>query len=239
MWPIINGTFYNGSTWARGFPLNLILDDEVTNGKILYHKDVKKQNIGVIQYLADGNPDVDAIHRLSKPLPMNFDFSSDAKPILVPKHAYAPYNAQATIHMYDAFWATLLPITVPGRVSDIWRSYFSQCLFAYSDLRVIFAHPKIMQCRVEHDYLGDFQAEQDLYSKSGKLLDMKTFNHTNSKFDIPHRMQQLWIDLYEHGYIKKDDVFLCARMDWDSSSIRLSFSKAETTISKCCCYGAV
>ncbi|GFH62185.1 hypothetical protein CTEN210_18661 [Chaetoceros tenuissimus] len=232
MRPLVNGTSYDGSTWARGFPLNFIMEDEITNGEILYHKDVKlgqnKQSIGVIQYLADGNPDVDAIHRLSKPLPMNFDFSSDARPILVPKHAYAPYNAQATIHTYNAFWATLLPITVPGRVSDIWRSYFSQCLFADSDLRVIFAPPKIMQCRVAHDYLGDFQAEQDLYSKSGKLLeylsnwDMKTYNYTHPQFDIPHRMQQLWINLYEHGYIEKDDVFYM--QEWIGTLLQFGYT---------------
>ena len=49
---------------------------------------------------------------------------------MVPIHTtFIPYNAQATLHTYKALWAMLLPISVKGRVSDIWRSYFSQRIF--------------------------------------------------------------------------------------------------------------
>ena len=41
----------------------------------------------------------------------------------------APFNAQATLFMRDALWALLLPITVHGRISDIWRGYLVQRLF--------------------------------------------------------------------------------------------------------------
>ena len=44
--------------------------------------------------------------------------------VKIPSHAVTPYNAQATLHFYEAFWALYLPVTVAGRVSDIWRSYF-------------------------------------------------------------------------------------------------------------------
>lgn len=38
------------------------------------------------------------------------------------------YLVQATLHFPVAFWGMLLPVTVHGRVSDIWRSYFTQVL---------------------------------------------------------------------------------------------------------------
>jgi hypothetical protein len=41
--------------------------------------------------------------------------------IAVPRGSYAPYNAQATLHLYTALWSLLLPVTIHGRVSDIWR----------------------------------------------------------------------------------------------------------------------
>ena len=41
----------------------------------------------------------------------------------LPAGLFAPYNAQATLHMHGALWTLLLPVTVHGRVSDIWRSY--------------------------------------------------------------------------------------------------------------------
>ena len=66
-------------------------------------------------------------------------FSGSSKAILkIPKHIITPYNAQATMHFYDAFWALYLPVTVAGRVSDIWRSYFSQSLFSSLGLSIGF-----------------------------------------------------------------------------------------------------
>lgn len=195
-------------SWARGFPIDLI-QNKHTQGKVAYKQNLKfrshDKEIGVIQFLADGNPDIDALHRLSKPLPMTFPLE-DAKSVLVPSHAYSPYNAQATIHTKNAMWAMLLPGTVPGRVSDIWRSYFAQCIFADAGLQLVFAPPKIVQERNDHDYLGDFNAEDDLYKKSGKLVEFLS-QWDNAEADtIPKRMEELWIDMYEHGYIEEEDV---------------------------------
>ena len=198
------------SSWARGFPLELI-QDEHSQGKLAYDISLPfasgGKQIAVIQFLADGNPDIDAIHRITKPLPVTFEYSrNNAKSVLVPTHAYAPYNAQATIHTKNAFWAMLLPGTVPGRVSDIWRSYFAQCIFADTGLQLVFSPPKVVQERNAHNYLGDLSAERDLYDKSGKLIEFLSAwdsDHGN----IPGRMEQLWIDLYERGYIEVDDVY--------------------------------
>ncbi len=195
-------------SWARGFPIELI-QDKHTRGKVAYETDLPfaaaDKEIGVIQFLADGNPDIDAMHRISKPLPMTFPLDN-AKSVLVPMHAYAPYNAQATVHTKNALWAMLLPGTVPGRVSDIWRSYFAQCIFHDAGIQLVFSPPKIVQERNEHNYLGDFNAEQDLYGKSGKLVEF--LSEWDSDDDtLPKRMEKLWIDLYERGYIEINDVY--------------------------------
>ncbi|CAJ1936581.1 unnamed protein product [Cylindrotheca closterium] len=195
-------------SWARGFPLQYIRDN-TTEGQAFFQQSMpfvsKSASIGVIQFLADGNPDVDANHRLTRPLPMTFDNSENATNVLVPKHAYSPYNAQASIHTQPALWATLLPTTVPGRVSDIWRSYFAQCIFADSNLRLVFAPPKIEQIRNEHDILADFSAENDLYIKSGKLIEFLS-SWDSEHLHFPTRVEQLWIDLYERSYIELDDA---------------------------------
>jgi hypothetical protein len=192
------------SSWPRGFPLESI-QDEYTRGKVLFSKNIPMDKIGVVQFCADGDPDVDAIHRLIKKLPMVFAPHEKAPSLVVPSHAFVPYNAQATIHTAAAFWATLLPSTVPGRVSDIWRSYFAECLFRDLDLKVVFAPPKIEQIRNAHNYMGDLKAEQDLYFKSGTLVQF--LNGWSSPLQtIPERMEQLWIDLYERGYIEQDDI---------------------------------
>ena len=189
------------ASWARGFPLDLSQNSK-NYGTVAFKEDIPLSKVGVIQFLADNNPDIDAIHRITKPLPMNFK-SSNA--VLVPKHSFAPYNAQATVHSKLAFWALLLPGTVTGRVSDIWRSYFAQCIFADTDLRLVFAPPKINQLRNEHNNLGDFNAEQDLYNKAGELINYLS-TWTSSATSVAERFEHLYIDLYEHGYIELEDV---------------------------------
>lgn len=104
----IMGPSINENSWARGFPLDLILDSH-THGKVLFQKYLllqsHEENIGVIQYLADGNPDIDTLHCVAKPLPMTcFEFGENAHPVIVlPMYAYAPdNNMQAKIHTKDA-----------------------------------------------------------------------------------------------------------------------------------------
>ena len=48
---------------------------------------------------------------------------------------------QATLHFIPAFWGLLLPITVTERVSDIWRSYFTQALLPGTGAVTTFAAP--------------------------------------------------------------------------------------------------
>jgi STELLO glycosyltransferases len=195
-------------SWPRGFPLEAILDSS-TQGIINCTKAVSFDKIGVIQYLADGNPDIDAVHRLTKKLPMTF--SPDSNFLLVPLHSFVPYNAQATLHTKPAFWATLLPFTVPGRVSDIWRSYFSEALFREIGLQVVFAPPRVTQERNAHNILADMDAELDLYFKSGKLIEFLDSWRAESVDSLPGLMEKLWIDLCERGYIGENDVTLMQR----------------------------
>ena len=197
-------------SWPRGFPLDRI-KNIATRGKEAYttsHK-LSMKKIAVMQICADDNPDVDAIHRLTKPLPITF--ARESSPLLVPAwSAMSPYNAQATIHTQHAHWATLLPTTVPGRVSDIWRGYFAQAIFRRVGLSLVFVPPIVIQVRNVHDYMADFNAEMDLYVKTSKLIDFLSDEWSPSldANTIPSLMEDLWIALYERGYIEVDDVHL-------------------------------
>ena len=110
------------------------------------------------------------------------------------------------MHFYDAFWGLYLPVTVAGRVSDIWRSYFTQHLFKYLNLHLGFLpRPLVSQDRNPHSYLADFQAELPLYSKTSKLIEFLQ-NYQNAFKNVPESMEKLWIQLYERGYIEYADV---------------------------------
>ena len=217
--PLMGASLHN--SWARGFPLELVLD-ETTQGSIAFESDFSMKRIGVMQLCANGDPDIDAVHRLTKPLPMHFRSERDGgQPVVVPKHVFAPYNAQATLHTVDALWALLLPSTVPGRVSDIWRGYFAEALFRDLDLAVAYLPPRITQDRNAHNYLADMEAESDLYLKAGTLIRFLSGWSNNALETIPARMEGLWIDLYERGYIEEGDVKMVQR--WLSALCEIGY----------------
>ena len=60
---------------------------------------------------------------------------------------------KATLHFSVAFWGMLLPVTVHGRVSDIWRSYFTQALLPVAGAVAAFAPPWVQQVRAHHNIM--------------------------------------------------------------------------------------
>ena len=137
-------------TWPRGFPLNWVKPTLKADMKAYDGKCVEKSrycSAVVQQMLANHDPDVDAIYRLTNQRGMPFDFlqPETGKPmdaavgraaptVALPLVTYTPFNAQATIIMPGAFFAMLLPYTVHGRVADIWRSYIMETLVSYYTL---------------------------------------------------------------------------------------------------------
>lgn len=158
--------------WPRGFPLQFIQDVRTYNFSSVtieaFPAHVQSTSIAVLQSLADHDPDVDAIYRLTKPLPI---FFHRKKTVLLPERGlYVPWNAQAVLISYPAFFGTLLPVTVTGRVSDIWRSYITTRLLWETSHSVAFASSFVTQYRNPHNYMTDFRDEDDLYKKADELL---------------------------------------------------------------------
>ena len=191
-------------SWPRGFPLNLIkLPCSI---KLAPATAETAASVGVFQSLANHEPDVDGIFRLTLPIP--FDWDEVAQDTLVlPAGIVAPYNAQAQLSMHGALWALLLPVTVHGRVSDIWRSYFAQRLLWDVGLRIAFTPPRVTQIRNPHNALADMHAEKDLYEKSLALVEfLRKWRGTGAT--LQSRFEELHVALYERSYIEIVDVLL-------------------------------
>ncbi|CAN0343703.1 unnamed protein product, partial [Ascophyllum nodosum] len=219
-----------GNVWPRGFPLNAINEESSVPCGVIAEKKYRHKRreaprpLGVLQSLANHDPDVDAIYRLTYPegcLPFNFEDSpssaGESPPRVVPDHSMTPYNAQATLHFPEAFWGMLLPVTVHGRVSDIWRSYFTQALLPSVGAVVAFAPAWVEQVRNVHDYLADFQAELPLYQRSGALVaflleyrsQLDEIDPSDGRFtSIMERVEALAITMYEYGILEEVDVEL-------------------------------
>jgi len=215
------------TSWPRGMPLDDIIPSQTGCGEgeggnqgssntvdvspynLLYHP-TPGIRFAVQQSLADVHPDIDGIHRLTRS-PLTFGFLNTTRfhGLYAPDGVYAPYNAQATIHEYQAFWSLLLPITVHGRVSDIWRSYIAQRLMWRYGLRVAFMRPFVDQDRTPHNYLKDFQAEVPLYLRAGGLVDfLSSWSPSSPDLPLPAEYEELLIALYENGVVEEADVLV-------------------------------
>jgi hypothetical protein len=80
-------------SWPRGFPLDDLQEDFKTEAKKVLVGDIPYKAIGVIQALCDGNPDTDAIFRLTRDKATEFTFQREAKslPLLVPFSKYCRF----------------------------------------------------------------------------------------------------------------------------------------------------
>ena len=210
-WPTYNPYPVLGAptlpSWPRGLPLDDIKVPNCSDTPLQTVK-LKASSIGVLQSLADYQPDVDAIFRFTMPVPFFFNQPKENKHLMIPQGHFTPYNAQATLHFSAGFFGLLLPTTVRGRVSDIWRSYIAQRLFWDVGLQLGFiAHPLVVQDRNMHSNIGDFGSEWDLYTKSKRMVEFLGAWKGKGK-TIVERTEELWVALYERQYIELHDVEL-------------------------------
>lgn len=160
--------FGQPTIWPRGYPLSAIQKTHYNN-YICTERKVSYVQQGVV----NGDPDVDAIFRLTKSMNykrINISFDETSPSIQYPIYTLSPYNSQNTFFHYEAFWSLYLPITVSFRLTDIWRSYWSQRLLWLIDGTVTFNGPNAVQFRNSHSFLKDFEEEKAMYSKTESLI---------------------------------------------------------------------
>ncbi|XP_064630564.1 uncharacterized protein LOC135489234 [Lineus longissimus] len=208
----------NTTFWPRGLPLDKIKDSDTKNMKVI--GTVKPEKVAVINYLAQTDPDVDAIYRLTQKIP--FQFEMVEKYYALPHYIMSPYNAQATMHAQFAFWGLLLPASVDMRVTDIWRSYFTQRLVWDTDGHIAFGPPYVNQIRNAHSYMVDFHNEMDVYLKTSRLIKFLV-NWIPKTVSLAQNMIDLYIELYQIDIIGRADIDLAIAWIRDLECVGYTF----------------
>ncbi|KAL3857859.1 hypothetical protein ACJMK2_012489 [Sinanodonta woodiana] len=203
--PVINPYPYFGVnetySWPRGFPLEEIRNPAATPTVCPTSASL---TIGVIQSLANKQPDVDAIYRLTRDNPFDFKATLESHlPLIIPKDVFTPFNAQATLWAKPAFLYLPLPISVDGRVTDIWRSYIAEYFFHRHNIKLFFSPPYVRQDRNPHNLLKDLDSENDLYIKANVLINLLSELLQKHSY---LSLQDLYEELYKRGYIEFEDV---------------------------------
>jgi hypothetical protein len=161
--------------WARGLPLNLI------NKQFELEKDLTAKNckVGIWQGLADEDPDVDALYRLTCDIPCYFE---EREPLVLGKRTISPFNSQNTMIRKELFALLYLPTYVTFRFTDILRGLVAQPIMWLYDYQLGFINATVVQKRNPHDYMKDFISEIPMYQHCERAIELvsKAISKTES-----------------------------------------------------------
>jgi hypothetical protein len=161
-WVNIYSYYSDDIIWPRGLPLNYIH----TKGEVLQSLTL---TCPVQQYLADKDPDVDAIFRLINK--HDSYFKENGKSYIIDHATYVPFNSQNTVFFREAFVLMYLPCFVSFRMTDIWRSFVVQRLLKHIGTNLAFHGATVWQDRNEHDLMKDFNDEVIGYKLNDSIID--------------------------------------------------------------------
>lgn len=149
--------------WPRGLPLRLIND----KAPLPQPRSAAVTRVGVWQGLADEDPDVDAIYRLTSDTPCFFE---ERAPLVLPQGIVSPFNSQNTMFRRELFSLLYLPATVTFRFTDILRGLVAQPIMWLKGFHLGFTNATVVQKRNPHDYFKDFVSEIPMYEHGEKAL---------------------------------------------------------------------
>jgi hypothetical protein len=164
-WVNIYHHFSQQPIWPRGLPLRNIND---SRDKLQWQKEKTPHRIGIWQGLADEDPDVDAIYRLTSNTPCTFQ---KKEPVVLEKGTVCPFNSQNTAIQKELFPLLFLPSFVTFRFTDILRGIIAQPILWQHNYRLGFTEATVVQKRNEHDYFKDFESEVPMYLHTEKSMD--------------------------------------------------------------------
>lgn len=206
--------FTDLNIWPRGFALEHIND----KGPAL--PDKLLVDCPIQQGLADQNPDVDAIYRLTLPLPVEFN-SADS--LAFGRNSFCPFNSQNTTWFDDAFPLLYLPSYCSFRMTDIWRSFIAQRIAWECNWKILFHQSTVWQKRNDHNLMHDFKEEMPGYLNNNKLfLELQKLNLKLGKQFIPDNLITCYEKLIDLNLISSLEMpLLLAWLD-DIKSIKVA-----------------
>lgn len=199
-WVNVYKYFTESHIWPRGYALEYIQDKLPTlDSQLLIDCPIQ-------QGLADGNPDVDAIYRLTMPLPIVFN---KANSIALGNNSICPFNSQNTTWFKKAFPLLYLPSYCSFRMTDIWRSFVAQRIAWSCNWSILFHHSTVWQERNDHSLMNDFREEILGYTNNSQIV--KSLNELDLKDgveSIADNMRCCYNLLIKQGFVDQKEADL-------------------------------
>jgi hypothetical protein len=184
--------------WPRGLPLGNINKRGGLEAKI----QKTECNIGIWQGLADEDPDVDAIYRLTNDEPCYF---KDRAPVVLKSQTICPFNTQNTYVRQELFPLLYLPAHVTFRFCDILKGMVAQPIMWLYGYELGFTKATVVQKRNPHDYFKDFISEIPMYEYTQKALEITHATVTRNN-DIKANLYNTYEALLKNGIVIADEI---------------------------------
>ncbi len=200
--------------WPRGFPL------ECVQQSVPSLADTPAQPIAcpIQQGLADENPDVDAIYRLTRSLPIFFDSHDD---IALVHGTWCPFNSQNTTFFPQAFPLLYLPALCSFRMTDIWRSFVAQRICHVNHWPILFHDATLCQLRNDHNLMRDFEDEVSGYTRNAKICTaLATLDLPPGEHHLAASLRACYSHLVAQGFLPPGELDLLNAWLHDLARVR-------------------
>lgn len=213
-WVNVYHYFTDQMIWPRGYPLEELQKKQIDTSTLKF----EKTNCPIQQGLADENPDVDAVYRLTYPLPLNFEKQTQ---LALGKNAWSPFNSQNTYWFKEAFPLLYLPSFCSFRMTDIWRSYVAQRISWECGWSILYHEPTVWQERNEHNLMKDFEDEIPGYTNNFNICrELQELELKSGQENIIDNLITCYQKLIDINVIGKEEMVLLKT--WISDISKLS-----------------
>ena len=197
-WVNVYKYFSDAHIWPRGFALEKILE------ALPKLTDSTSVQCPIQQGLADNNPDVDAIYRLTLPLPFTFKASED---LALGTGSICPFNSQNTTWFKEAFALLYLPSYCSFRMTDIWRSFIAQRIAWTCDWSVLFHQSTVAQERNDHNLMKDFEDEVVGYQNNFQIMsELLKLDLPRGLTNVPQNLIRCYEKLIELKWLAPEEM---------------------------------
>ena len=201
-WENVYTHFSDARIWPRGFPLEYINESLAGKSSLAGESQFDSP---IQQFLADGDPDVDSIYRLTTQSQIKFQPNT----IILSAGTFCPFNSQNTLWWSDVFPLLYLPSLVSFRMTDIWRSFVAQiCLYQLGKY-LCFREATVLQVRNEHSLIKDFEDEISGYLNNVKIIERLSHLSLSQKpSDIGNNLYACYEELVRAGIVPSEELTL-------------------------------
>lgn len=185
--------------WPRGLPLDLVKAPQPA-----LRVARAQAEVGAWQGLADEDPDVDAIYRLTINTPCYF---GARRPLVLARGVLSPFNSQNTFFRRELFPLLYLPAFVTFRFTDILRGLVAQPVMWAAGYLLGFTTATVVQKRNPHDYMKDFESELPCYRHCAELPGLAAAAVKAGR-SVACNLQAAYAALHKHGIVEARELRL-------------------------------